>query len=851
MAYNIVKSDGTPLVSVNDGQTNNTATSLTLVGKNFAGYGTFLNENFLKLLENFASSTQPANPITGQVWYQTSTRVLQIYNGSAWKSISGAQSQADEPVYKVSGDLWFDSVNQQLKVWSGAGWIVIGPSFTSTTGTSGAVADTIIDSSQFSHVVVKFFVQNQLVAVLSKDAAFQPQTTIPGFPSVKPGLNLARGTVPELVFYENANNASYLGQVAADQYLTKDNAVLTSKLVIQNNDGIVLKDAVGTITNFTMGINNAFVELASLVRAQGFKIITYPDNAGGNPQTVLEVDKTTGLIRVLNDPTDQAGVSTKNYVDTRDNNTRTMLQNNVAAINSNVSVLGANTTITYGNIRNTQYELGFNFNTLVPQSSGISVGAGVTHAQAYQLFTQNSSVGSTTFAGNLLTLWANVATMHSNILSLGGIGGTNTSSMYANVKSIQGRTSSLENDALRRDGTLSITGNLVVDTSLARDLGSTSKRFNTFWTQNVAATNLTGITSINTSGDRASNQSITIYADPVQITGNIKFADPDGSNNAKWGVNGPLRVGGTLTVDGNLVPVGNEGNSLGTLTQRFDNLWSKRIQADSIWIGGSVALSSAGLASQGDLVVTGDLKPKTDLTYNIGTMTGSNLRWKEVFATKFTSDDGISISKAGMTHNVSGANPPIGATGARFGALYYTQLNGSTFYTSTAGIFIDSGTATQTVDIGASSQAFRNIYCSTLYGKATAAQYADLAERFEADAVYVPGTVVRIGGDKEVTVETADRSEDVFGVVSTNPAYLMNEGAGTNETHPPIALSGRVPVRVVGAVAKGQRLVSAGNGCARAAEAGEATPFNTIGRALEHKSTAHEELIMVVVKTGN
>jgi hypothetical protein len=262
-----------------------------------------------------------------------------------------------------------------------------------------------------------------------------------------------------------------------------------------------------------------------------------------------------------------------------------------------------------------------------------------------------------------------------------------------------------------------------------------------------------------------------------------------------------------------------------------------------------VALSASGVASAGALEVAGDLKPKTDLSYNVGT---TSLRWKEVFATKFTSDNGVNLSSSGIRHNVSGANPDIGATGTgRFGTVYYTQLNGSTFYTSTAGIFIDSGTATQTVDIGTSAQAFRNVYCATLYGKATAAQYADLAERFEADAVYAPGTVVRIGGDKEVTVETDDRSEDVFGVVSTDPAYLMNEGAGNNETHPPIALSGRVPVRVIGTVTKGQRLVSAGNGCARAANPAEATPFNTIGRALANKHTEHEELLMVVVKTGN
>ena len=116
------------------------------------------------------------------------------------------------------------------------------------------------------------------------------------------------------------------------------------------------------------------------------------------------------------------------------------------------------------------------------------------------------------------------------------------------------------------------------------------------------------------------------------------------------------------------------------------------------------------------------------------------------------------------------------------------------------------------------------------------ATYADLAERFEADTSYDPGTVVELGGDAEVTAVVNELSEDVFGVVSNTAAYLMNAGAGNDETHPPIAVGGRVLVKVTGKVRKGQRLVSAGNGIARAAKANEATSFNTIGRALAHKN---------------
>jgi len=127
------------------------------------------------------------------------------------------------------------------------------------------------------------------------------------------------------------------------------------------------------------------------------------------------------------------------------------------------------------------------------------------------------------------------------------------------------------------------------------------------------------------------------------------------------------------------------------------------------------------------------------------------------------------------------------------------------------------------------------------------ATYADLAERFAADAYYDAGTVVELGGDKEITSVKYELSEDIFGVISDTAAYLMNSGAGDNTTHPPVAMTGRVQVKVNGIVKKGDRLVSAGNGIARAAQAGEATAFNVIGRALENKTTNSIGTVLAIV----
>ena len=100
------------------------------------------------------------------------------------------------------------------------------------------------------------------------------------------------------------------------------------------------------------------------------------------------------------------------------------------------------------------------------------------------------------------------------------------------------------------------------------------------------------------------------------------------------------------------------------------------------------------------------------------------------------------------------------------------------------------------------------MYANTFNGTATAAQYADLAERYASDEVLEPGTVVCFGGEKEVTACAEADHHSVAGVVSTNPAHLMNSEAGDNDTHPAIALAGRVPVKVVGPVVKGDLLVS-------------------------------------------
>ena len=155
--------------------------------------------------------------------------------------------------------------------------------------------------------------------------------------------------------------------------------------------------------------------------------------------------------------------------------------------------------------------------------------------------------------------------------------------------------------------------------------------------------------------------------------------------------------------------------------------------------------------------------------------------------------------------------------------------------------------------ISSSDSELVDIRCRIIRAVATSAQYADIAERFAADAVMTPGAVVMLGGAQEITETSEELSEKVFGVVSTQPAYMMNAGAGNNDSHPFVAMTGRTPVRVTGVVNKGDRIVSSSvKGTARAARTGESiNPFHVIGRALESKSDAGIGMVNCFVQAKN
>ena len=195
MAYTINLTNGTTFATITDG-TVNTASSMTLIGKNYAGYGQFLDDNFIHLLENSANTTAPAAPLTGQLWWDSTNTLLKVYSGTVWKVISGATASSSAPSPAVQGDLWYDTTNQQLKVCSVAPstFIVVGPAYSSIQGTSGAVPLTIGDGTT-GYVVTGLYAAGDLVGIISKVADFVPAGNSSsyvglGFPTIYKGFTV-------------------------------------------------------------------------------------------------------------------------------------------------------------------------------------------------------------------------------------------------------------------------------------------------------------------------------------------------------------------------------------------------------------------------------------------------------------------------------------------------------------------------------------------------------------------------------------------------------------------------------------------------------------------------------------
>ena len=176
MPYTLNKTNGTILTDVLDNSVDRTTTDLAFVGKNTPNYGEYFNENFVKLLENFANSDQPRAPLKGQLWYDTSEEKLKIYNGVEFKEFARPQVASSEPVLEP-GDIWINNEKRQLYFNDGNGTRLAGPIYTFQQGISGHEVITVIDTNGATRVLVKLKISNMLMGVYSS-ANFTPNYNI-------------------------------------------------------------------------------------------------------------------------------------------------------------------------------------------------------------------------------------------------------------------------------------------------------------------------------------------------------------------------------------------------------------------------------------------------------------------------------------------------------------------------------------------------------------------------------------------------------------------------------------------------------------------------------------------------
>jgi hypothetical protein len=539
MAYKINNTFGTLLVTLADGTIDVATTDLTLIGKGYAGFGEKLNENLVKLLENFNNTTAPSNKIQGQMWYDKTNNQINVYTGSKWKPVGSTTNSTTAPTSAVQGDMWFDTTNTQLYVYTGSGWTLIGPTTVAGSGVTQVFAESPEDNTGVKRSILKLVANDAVVGVVS-NIAFTPSTTetlgsalrTAGFTSIAQGIQLS-STISGAKFRGTATDSDLLGGVAPANYLRSDSAdTTTGRLTVQTDDGI----RIGSGNDITMSLSSDNFTIAQTTQD---KDIIFTVNDGGTTKEALRITGSSGRIEHL-----RVGDLTVDGTNTIINTSTLSVEDNIIELNRNISN-----------------------NAGMPNFTGLKVNRGET---------------------------------------------------------------------------------------------STATEQNLYWVWDET------------------------------------FAD-DGSTT-----------------------YGNAGGA-----------WT--------------AFKSGG------------------------------------------GDDELS--------------------------------------------------APTLVDIRA----------NIVHATTTSAMYADLAERYEADCDTEVGDVVILGGNAEITKCQDELSDAVFGVVSENPAFLMNAEAGNNDSHPMIALKGRVLVKLQGTGRAGDRVVSAGNGEARVANMEECTTFNTLGRLIKHKYKEETALTECVI----
>ena len=653
MPYTLTKTNGLTLTTVQDGTIDST-TDLVFVGKNYTGYGSPVNENFVKLLENFSNATPPTKPLAGQVWFDSTNKKIKIYNGSKFKSLGVVETSVTRPIGMNQGDLWYNPTDLRLYAFNGTEWILVGPQ--TISGTNNGISTVVItDVNSNSHSIIEGIINDVTATITSVDLKFSipPSNSLySNFELLQPGINLP-----------STNSAGVSAISTSSGYLLWGTAA--SALGLVEGSGIVPVTDLLKRTELTGGTNYPV-------------IISNDDGITVGLQQVLKIHVTNSTIGNISNIKDSR---IQFNVNTIAGGTYTNIIN-IDGTNELALLPGANNTVSLGSITN-------KFSNLyVDTVNGTTVNGTALNATTVNATTVNATT-------------TNITTLNATTISSTTISGT---AIYDNGLRV------LTSANLSGSGVTSLygTSNQIV---VNQNIGSVIVSLPSAVTVNTINATIGNIPTVNAT---------TVNATTVNASvGNIPTINV-------------TRVNGTEVYDDNSR----------VITEATIGLYGvSSIQGTTNQV--SVDQSSGA--------VTVSLPSTLDLTVQSLRSTGSS----KVYGT-------------------------------------WVLNSGATFQ----------------------------------------ATYADIAERYAADAEYEPGTVLVIGGTSEVTTTTVHGNPARAGIVSTNPAYTLNAEAGSDATHPYIALKGRVPCKVVGTIRKGDLLVtSIQPGYAERARTGDSSAA-IIGRAL-------------------
>jgi hypothetical protein len=278
MAYTINKTDGSLLTEIIDSAIDTTATDLSLIGKNVTGYGELINENFVKLLENFASTSEPNNPIAGQLWFDQTDNRLKVYDGNGFAIASGPIVSGTAPLTPNQGDFWIDNKEKQLYFYDGArSRFLAGKIWSDGQGKSGFEVNTTSDSFGNRKTITYLWNAGNLLGIFSNHAAFDPIPAIAGIITIKPGFTVSTNAT-NFKINAPAESADFLKSVDGEMIPAEDFLIfnqpnnLTETLTISNTEPLIL----GEGAEASILVGSGLTEIRNQI-GQNFKISTLDD----------------------------------------------------------------------------------------------------------------------------------------------------------------------------------------------------------------------------------------------------------------------------------------------------------------------------------------------------------------------------------------------------------------------------------------------------------------------------------------------------------------------------------------------------------------------------------------------